>query len=92
VATLINNLRALIEKEQDKLEKRTGKRPTQADIAGYMGVAPSTLSAYIMGKRNQWDLNTLTSMVEYFGIPSEDIFRVIPANHALPSDRTKRNS
>lgn len=88
MATLINNLRALIEQEQDKIEGRTGKRPTQADIAGYMGVAPSTLSAYILGKRNQWDVKTLKSMVDYFGIPSNEIFRIEPDTN---TDHTKRN-
>lgn len=88
---MINNLRALIEQEQDKIQKTTGKRPTQSDIAGYMGVAPSTLSAYIMGKRNQWDVKTLTSMVEYFGVPSEAIFRVIPDNNPATTSK-KRNS
>jgi hypothetical protein len=78
VAKFVNNLAKLIEAKQQEIEQKTGKRPSQAKIAAYMDVAPSTLSAYITDKRTQIDLKSWQAMVDYFGVPGDQIFNMLP--------------
>jgi hypothetical protein len=77
MAKIINNVSALIKAKQDEIEKQTGERPSQTDLATYMRVAPSTLSAYINKKRSQVDFGTWQAMVEFFGVSGEKIFNVV---------------
>ena len=78
MARVINNVSTLIKAKQDEIEKQTGKRPSQSDLATYMGVAPSTLSAYVSKKRLQVDFGTWQAMVDYLGVPGDQIFNVVP--------------
>jgi hypothetical protein len=78
VAKFTNKLSMLIKAKQDEIEKQTGNRPSQSDIATYMDIAPSTLSAYITNKRFQIDVRTWQAMVDYFGIQGHEIFDVLP--------------
>ena len=78
MAKIINNLPKLIRAKQDRMEKETGRRPSQSDIATYMGIAPSTLSAYITNKRSQVDFGTWQAMVDYFDVSGDEIFNVLP--------------
>ena len=78
MAKFANKLSELIRAKQDEMEKQTGERPSQSDIAFYMDIAPSTLSAYITNKRLQIDVRTWQAMVDYFGVPGHEIFDVLP--------------
>jgi transcriptional regulator with XRE-family HTH domain len=78
MAVVTNNLRVLVEQKQNKIQEQTGKRPTQTDIASAMGIASSTLSAYMMGKRDNISLKSWQSMVDYFGVPGHEIFDLKP--------------
>jgi hypothetical protein len=82
VAKFENKLSILVRAKQDEIEKQTGKRPSQSDIAFYMDVAPSTLSAYITNKRFQIDVRTWQAMVDYFGVPGHELFDVLPDDEA----------
>jgi hypothetical protein len=78
MAKVINNVSTLVKAKQDEIEKQTGKRPSQSDLATYIGVAPTTLSAYVSKKRSQVDFGTWQAMVDYFGVSGEKIFNVVP--------------
>lgn len=76
MAELINRLREFVEAKQDDVERTTGRRPTQAEIAVEMGIAPSTLSQYINGKKEGLTFDVWVKMSEYFGVDGHYIFNV----------------
>ena len=82
MAKFVNRLGYLIRIKQAEIELKTGHRPSQSDIATYMNIAPSTLSAYITKKRMQIDVKSWQAMVDYLGVSGDQIFNVVPDDEA----------
>jgi transcriptional regulator with XRE-family HTH domain len=88
----VNNLKTLIEDYKANNRREDGSRFTQNDIASMAEVDPATLSRYINNQINSVNLEVWQKLSDFFGVPGEQIFRVIPNAPDEPTDKKQRNS
>lgn len=60
------------------LERRTGKKYSQRDIAEITGVAQSTISAYASNQIRRYDADVLARLVRFLGVDVSDFFVMTP--------------
>jgi hypothetical protein len=78
----VNRLKALIKEKQAKHRQETGKNLPQHIIAVELGLDPSSLSEYINNKFASVSWDVWQRMVNYFGVPGDEIFNVTPDDEA----------
>jgi transcriptional regulator with XRE-family HTH domain len=90
--TIVNNLKMLIRDYQKRNKRLDGSEPTQEEIAKDAQINVTTLSRYANNQINSVNFEIWQKLSDFFGVPGEQIFRVIPNVPDEPTDKKQRNS
>lgn len=60
------------------LERKTGRKYSQRDIAEITGVAQSTISAYASNQIKRYDADVLSRLIKFLGVDVSEFFVLVP--------------
>ena len=87
----VNNLKYLIREYQKANKNEDGSEPTQAQIAEKAKLDATTLSRYANNQINSVNIEIWQKLADFFGVPGEQIFRIIPNKPFDPMQPKQRN-